>query len=256
MQVALLQFNTLWENKQANLQFVQTQINTLPNAVDLVVLPEMFTTGFTMNALHLAEAEQGETLQTLQQLAIKNNVAITGSWIVKENNNFYNRLFFVYPNGTYKTYNKRHLFTLAGEDKTYTAGTNQVLVSYKNWNICLLICYDLRFPVFSRIVNSNYDLLVYVASWPDRRINAWDALLKARAIENMSYVVAVNRCGIDPQNVLYSGHSQIIDFMGEHLVAPYEKEEIQIATLQKEPLQIAREKLAFLNDADAFELLR
>lgn len=254
MKTVLIQFDTLWEDKQTNLAYVQDKIATLSDAIDLVVLPEMFTTGFTMNPEIVAEEEQGETLKIIQNLAINKQTAITGSWVVKENGNYYNRLFFVFPNGTYKTYNKRHLFTLAGEEKVYKPGNEKLIVSYKGWNICLLVCYDLRFPVYSRIVNQNYDMLVYVASWPNRRIDAWDALLKARSIENMSYVVAVNRCGVDPNSVEYSGHSQIIDFMGKYLVEPLLNEQVLVAELHKEPLQTARQKFAFLNDADAFDI--
>ncbi|WCM41472.1 nitrilase family protein [Flavobacterium sp. CBA20B-1] len=254
MKTAILQFDTIWEDKQTNLNFVQTEILSMPTDIDLIVLPEMFTTGFTMKPEHVAEEEQGITFQNLQKLAISKQTAITGSWVIKENNKYYNRLFFVFPDGSYKTYNKRHLFTLAGEEKVYTAGNEKLIVSYKDWNICLLVCYDLRFPIFSRIVGENYDILVYVASWPDRRINAWDALLKARAIENMSYVVAVNRCGTDPEGVYYSGHSQIIDCMGNIMVKPFEKQHTKTAILEKESLQKARAKFAFLNDADKFEM--
>lgn len=254
MKTALIQFDTLWENKQANLDYVLAQINKLPNDVDLAVLPEMFSTGFTMKPEHVAELEQGITFQTLRNAAQTNNIAIVGSWVTESEEMYYNRLYFIFPDGTYQTYNKRHLFTLAGEEKIYESGTNKLIVSYKNWNICLLICYDLRFPVYSRIVNENYDALIYVASWPERRIQAWDALLKARAIENMSYVVAVNRCGIDPNGVDYSGHSQALDFMGNYLQEPFTSEQIKIVTLEKEPLLKARKKFAFLNDADAFVL--
>ncbi len=255
MKTALIQFDTLWENKQANLEYVQDKILNLPNAVDLIVLPEMFTTGFTMNPEVVAEYEQGETLLIIQKLAVDKQTAIIGSWVVKQENNYYNRLFFIFPDGSYQTYNKRHLFTLAGEEKVYTPGNEKLIVSYKNWNICLLVCYDLRFPVYSRIVNTNYDLLVYVATWPNRRIDAWDALLKARAIENMSYVVAVNRCGTDLNGVEYSGHSQVIDFMGKNIVEPLIEDQIEIIKLEKDPLQTARQKFAFLNDADNFKIL-
>ncbi|SEH98175.1 Carbon-nitrogen hydrolase [Paenimyroides aquimaris] len=254
MKIALLQLDTLWEDKVANLENVTELIGSLPDDVDLVVLPEMFTTGFTMNPEVVAEEEQGKTLQIIQELALNKQTAITGSWVVKEENNYYNRLFFVFPNKSYKTYNKRHLFTLAGEEKVYKPGNKKLIVSYKGWNICPLVCYDLRFPVYSRIVNQNYDLLVYVASWPDRRIDAWDALLKARAIENMSYVVAVNRCGTDPNSVFYSGHSQALDYMGSYLQPPMTNENVKIITIEKEPFLKARTKLAFLNDTDNFEI--
>lgn len=252
MKVALIQFDTLWENIQENLAYVSIQINQLPNDVDLVVLPEMFTTGFNMNAKDIAEKENGSTLETLQALAVKKQLAIVASWVISENDKYYNRLFFIHPDASYQTYNKRHLFSLAGEEKTYTKGNDKLIVLYKGWNICPLICYDLRFPVYSRIVNQNYDLLIYIASWPDRRINAWDTLLKARAIENMSYVVGVNRCGFDAMDVVYSGHSQAIDYLGNLIEEPLKKQATQIITIDKEGLYNTRSKLAFLNDADVF----
>ncbi len=254
MKIALLQLDTLWEDKAANLENVTELIGSLPDDVDLVVLPEMFTTGFSMNPQLIAEEESGTTLQTVQLLAEKYHLAIVGSWATKENQSYYNRLYFVFPDGTYKIYNKRHLFTLAGEEKVYTAGNDKQIVNYKGWNICPLVCYDLRFPVYSRIVHQNYDLLLYIASWPDKRMFAWDALLKARAIENMSYVVAVNRCGTDPNGVFYSGHSQALDYMGSYLQLPMSNEGIKIITIEKKPLLNARTKLAFLNDADVFEI--
>lgn len=254
MKIALIQFDTRWEDKTSNLTTVSDAITNLKEKVDLVVLPEMFTTGFTMNPAKVAEQEEGLTLKMLQNLAIEQDVAIVGSWVIEDDEKYYNRLYFVFPDGSYKTYNKRHLFTLAGEEKVYHAGNEKLVISYKGWSICPLICYDLRFPVYSRIVNQDYDLLLYVASWPDRRIYAWDSLLKARAIENMSYVVAVNRCGVDPNGLAYSGHSQAIDYMGNYLVEPLINDQIKIIEIEKESLQKARQKFAFLNDADAFEL--
>ena len=255
MKLALLQFPVVWENKKANLEIVTQKINHLPDDVDLVILPEMFTTGFTMHPEQVAETEQSATLYLLQQLAQNRQIAITGSWVTETAGNYYNRLYFIFPDGSYKTYNKRHLFTLAGEEKVYQPGNEKVVVSYKDWNICPLICYDLRFPVYSRIINQNYDLLIYIASWPDKRIYAWDSLLKARAIENMSYVAGVNRCGHDAAGLKYSGHSQVLDYMGEYLQTPASEEQALITILNKELLQKARTKLAFLNDADAFNLV-
>lgn len=254
MQLALVQFSPVWENKAQNLAYVSQQINALSDEVDLVVLPEMFSTGFTMQPALVAEPEKGVTFQTLQDLAVQKQVAITASWVVEDKGLYYNRLFFIYPDGQYTTYNKRHLFTLAGEEKVYHPGEEQCIVRYKEWNICLLICYDLRFPVFSRIENSNYDLLVYVASWPDKRIYAWDALLKARAIENMSYVVGVNRCGVDAQELIYSGHSQVLDCFGQPISEKLTEEKVQTVTLHKDSLEKARTKFGFLRDADAFTL--
>lgn len=254
MKIALIQFDTLWEDKEANLDYVSNQIKLLPQDVDLVILPEMFTTGFSMIPERSAELENGPTFQTLQQLAVNNKVAITASWITEDEEQYYNRLYFIYPDGSYETYNKRHLFTLAGEQNVYEPGTDKLIVSYKGWNICPLICYDLRFPVYSRIVDENYDLLIYVASWPERRIYAWDSLLKARAIENMSYVVAVNRCGSDPSGVNYSGHSQVLDPLGHYIIEPITGNSTPVIELNKKPLSEARSKFNFLKDSDAFEL--
>ncbi len=254
MKIALIQFDTLWEDKEANLDYVSNQIKLLPQDVDLVILPEMFTTGFSMIPERSAELENGPTFQTLQQLAVNNKVAITASWITEDEEQYYNRLYFIYPDGSYETYNKRHLFTLAGEQNVYEPGTDKLIVSYKGWNICPLICYDLRFPVYSRIVDENYDLLIYVASWPERRIYAWDSLLKARAIENMSYVVAVNRCGSDPSGVNYSGHSQVLDPLGHYIIEPITGSSTPIIELNKNTLSEARLKFNFLKDSDAFEL--
>lgn len=249
-----MQFDTLWEDKEANLDYVSNQIKMMPQDVDLVILPEMFTTGFTMIPERSAELENGPTFQTLQQLAVNNKIAITASWITEDEEQYYNRLYFIYPDGSYETYDKRHLFTLAGEQNVYEPGTDKLIVSYKGWNICPLICYDLRFPVYSRIVDENYDLLIYVASWPERRIYAWDSLLKARAIENMSYVVAVNRSGSDPSGVNYSGHSQVLDPLGHYILEPITGSSTPVIELNKKTLSEARLKFNFLKDSDAFEL--
>lgn len=254
MKIALIQYSPVWENIDANLQTLTYKINQLESDVDLVVLPEMFSTGFSMKPEPIAETENGKAVQWMIEIAKSKQVAITGSLIIEENKSYYNRLFFVFPDGSYKTYNKKHLFSLAGEDKIYEPGSEKLIVSYKDWNICPLICYDLRFPVYSRIVDEAYDLLIYVASWPDQRIYAWDSLLKARAIENMSFVVAVNRSGEDAFNNNYSGHSQVIDFMGQYLQEPMIDEQIVVVTLEKEGLIKARNRFAFLNDADKFEL--
>lgn len=254
MKVALIQSSLFWENPIANRNHFEEKINSLTEQVDLIVLPEMFSTGFTMNPSLVAETMQGETILWLQSLAKAKKSAITGSLIIKEDNKFYNRLVFVFPSGEIQFYDKRHLFTLAGEDKIYTAGREKLIVEYKEFKICLLICYDLRFPVFSRNIE-NYDVLIYVANWPKVRINAWDALLKARAIENMSYVIGVNRTGTDTNNLEYNGHSQIIDFSGNYLIEPQENEEFYSTTLHKSDLLEFREKFGFLNDRDRFTVL-
>ncbi|MCF8322598.1 MAG: nitrilase family protein, partial [Flavobacterium sp.] len=188
MKVALIQSSLVWENPIANRNYFEEKINAIAEKVDLIVLPEMFSTSFTMNPNSVAVTMKGETVQWLQSLAKNINAAITGSVIITENNNFFNRLLFVFPSGKIQFYDKRHLFSLAGEDIIYTAGKEKLIVDYLGWRICPLICYDLRFPVFSRNVEE-YDLLIYVANWPKPRINAWDILLKARAVENMCYTV-------------------------------------------------------------------
>lgn len=222
--------------------------------VDLIVLPEMFSSGFTMNPKAVAETMNGETIAWLQHLAKAKVCAITGSLVIEENGKYYNRLVFVYPNGELKTYDKRHLFTLAGEDKVYTAGKEKLIINFKGFKICPLICYDLRFPVFSRNVE-DYDLLLYVANWPKPRINAWDILLKARAVENMSYAIGVNRIGMDENELEYVGHTQAVDFLGNYLLEAQETDGVFIVELDKEKLLETRSKLAFLKDKDSFKLL-
>ncbi len=253
MKVAILQSSLIWENPKLNRNAFEQKINAISESVDLIVLPEMFTTGFTMNPEAIAETMQDETILWMQTLAKAKNTAITGSIVIKENNNFYNRLLFVLPSGEIQFYDKRHLFTLAGEDKIYTAGKDKLIIDYKGWKICPLICYDLRFPVFSRNIE-NYDLLIYVASWPKTRINAWDALLKARAIENMSYTIGVNRNGTDASGYEYNGHSQAVDFLGNYILEPQENDETFLITLDKKRLLETRKKLDFLNDKDSFTL--
>lgn len=254
MKIALIQSPLVWENPSANRNYFEEKINSITENIDLMVLPEMFTTGFTMNPSTVAEKMNGDVVAWMQSIAKSKNCAITGSLVIEENSKFYNRLVFVFPSGEMKTYDKRHLFSLAGEDKIYTAGKDKLIVEYNGFKICPLICYDLRFPVFSRNVE-NYDLLLYVANWPKPRMNAWDALLKARAVENMSYVVGVNRIGLDANNHEYIGHSQAIDFLGNYIVEPFENETIQIITLNKNEMLETRQKLNFLNDQDRFEMV-
>lgn len=251
MKIALIQSSLVWENPKANRNNFEDKINAISEKVDLIVLPEMFTSGFTMNPKDVCEAIDGETVLWLKLIAKAKNSAITGSLIIKENNNYYNRLVFVFPSGEIQFYDKRHLFTLAGEEKVYTFGKKKLIIEYKGFKICPLICYDLRFPVFSRNTEE-YDVLLYVANWPKVRINAWDALLKARAIENISYTIGVNRVGIDNNKLEYNGHSQIIDFSGNYLLEPQENEGIYYTKLHKNDLLDFREKFGFLNDRDSF----
>ncbi|WP_348823966.1 nitrilase family protein [Flavobacterium aestuarii] len=253
MKTALIQSSLIWENPIVNRNHFEEKIKGLDEDIDLIVLPEMFSSGFTMKPKNIAETMQGETVLWLQSLAKAKKSAITGSLVIKENGNFYNRLVFIFPSGEIQFYDKRHLFTLAGEDKIYTAGKNKLIIEYKGWKICPLICYDLRFPVFARNVEE-YDVLIYVANWPKVRINAWNALLKARAIENMCYTIGVNRIGEDNNKLEYNGHTQAINFLGDYLLDPAESEAVFIIELNKEELISARKKFNFLNDQDSFVL--
>lgn len=253
MKIALIQTDLFWEDASKNRENFDSRINQINSEVNLIVLPEMFSTGFTMNASDVAETMQGETIEWMKLKAKQQNAAITGSVIITENGEYYNRMFFVFPSGDFQYYDKRHLFSLAGEDQFYTPGTEKVIVDYLDWKICLQICYDLRFPVFSRNVE-NYDLLLYVANWPKVRTNAWDTLLNARAIENLSYVAGVNRIGFDDNNFEHNGHTQLVDFWGNYIIEPQETAGVFVAELDKNIMLETRRKLNFLGDRDHFEI--
>ncbi|WP_179009783.1 amidohydrolase [Winogradskyella forsetii] len=255
LKVALIQTDLVWENPEENRRLLNDKIDTISTGVDLVVLPEMFTSGFTMNPTSVAETMDGKTLKWLKTKAKEKQVAIMGSLVISENNNFYNRMVCVEPSGNMTHYDKRHTFTLAGEHEVYSAGTEKVIFNYKGWKICPLVCYDLRFPVWARNVE-DYDLLIYVANWPKIRIDAWDALLKARAIENMVYCIGVNRVGLDGNQYEYSGHSAAYDVLGKRIDTISESEiATEIVTLEKDSIEKYRKKLNFLNDRDDFNLL-
>ncbi len=254
--VAAVQFNIVWQDKKSNFKRLNHLLSTV-NA-DVIILPEMFQTGFSMQSEELAEPEQDKTLQWMQTIAAEKQAAVTGSFIVSEKQTFYNRLFWVNPDGTYFTYNKRHLFRMAGEHHHFSAGNRQLIITYKGFRLMPLICYDLRFPVWSRNIKNRqlqYDCLLYVANWPEPRTTAWNKLLEARAIENLSYVVGVNRCGTDGNNIEYKGNSVILDFKGEIMqqAQPF-TEEVIYATLNLTELQRFREKFPAHLDADEFEL--
>ena len=254
LNITVLQSDLVWENPSENIKAFTVKLNKLKQASDIVVLPEMFTTGFSMNARHLAEKMTGKSVTWMRNKAKKLDALVLGSLIIEEEGLYFNRLIAAFPNGDFKYYDKHHLFTLSGEDKIYSAGQERLQFNYKGWHICPLICYDLRFPLWSRNT-SNYDVLIYIASWPKPRINAWDALLKARAIENMAYVVGLNRVGIDGNNLEYSGHSTVYDYLGDTLASAKEnKEMITYVSLDKKQLKKTRKKLNFLNDRDIFEI--
>jgi len=252
LNIAMIQSDLVWENPEQNRLNFSEKINAISDTVDLIVLPEMFTSGFTMFPQFVAETMDGKTIQWMQSLATAKSAAIVGSLVIIEHDNYYNRLVFVHPNGLIDTYDKRHTFTLAGEDKVYKKGNQKLIINYKGFKIRPLICYDLRFPVWSRI-SEDYDILLYVANWPKKRIKAWDTLLQARAIENMSYCIGVNRVGTDAHNNEYSGNSIAVDYLGNALTPLCEnKEAVLYASFQKDALHTTRAKLPFLEDRDDF----
>lgn len=253
MNILLLQTDIKWQKPSENRQNARNIIDAAPEA-DLIILPEMFTTGFCMSPKDVAEKADTDTLAWMQQLAKEKNAAIAGSVATEDNGNYYNRFYFVKPNGSFSTYNKHHLFTFAGEDHKYTAGDAKVIVEYKGIRILLQICYDLRFPVFSRNTG-DYDMIVYVANWPTPRIEAWNTLLRARAIENQCYVAAVNRMGNDPDNE-YCGGTALIDFLGKTIIeAGNGKEEAVLGSIDMQALNEFRKNFPALNDADQFRII-
>lgn len=251
--IALIQTSLIWENPEKNMSLFANKIESVSSNVDVIVLPEMFTTGFTMSPEHISDKHNKETVNWMQRMALKSASAIVGSIVYLEGSTYYNRLLFVKPDGSIFSYDKRHTFTLAGEHEKYTAGNKLLIADYKGFKICPLICYDLRFPVWSRNT-SEYDVLLYVANWPKPRVHAWDTLLKARAIENMAYCVGVNRIGTDANGLSYSGHSSVYDAMGNQL-AFSDKEEILEVPLFKSHIVKTRNKLPFLKDRDTFSFL-
>ena len=252
LKIALVQSALVWENPEENRINFSNKFDGIPPDVDLIVLPEMFTTAFTMCPFNSSKDEGERTLKWMLDNTVKMGMAIVGSVAFFENDAYLNRLFFVTPNGDYFSYDKRHRFTLAGEDNIYKAGKTKLVVNYKGFKICPLICYDLRFPVWARNTE-DYDLLLYIANWPKKRILAWDTLLKARAIENMAYCIGVNRVGTDFNGYEYSGHSAVYDVLGKQLV--FSREETVLYTiLQKQHIQENRAKFKFLQDRDNFIL--
>lgn len=251
-----IQTNLEWENKAANLEMFERKIKTVKGKSEIVLLPEMFSTGFSMNPNEHAETMEGESVQWMKRISVENKLILAGSLIIKEGPDFYNRLVWMMPNGSYGYYDKRHLFAYAQEDQHYQAGSKRLIASAQGWKINLLVCYDLRFPVWARQQLQEgipeYDLLVYVANWPERRINAWNTLLQARAIENQCYVIGINRTGTDGNNIYYSGESMAVNAMGEILYHNKDQEDVFTVTLEKKHLNAVREKLPFWKDADHF----
>ena len=255
LKISIVQTDIAWENKQENLRMLREKLHALRGTTEIVVLPEMFSTGFTMKSRELAEPVSGITVRILKELAADFQLALCGSFICSERSNYYNRAFFITPEGEEFYYDKRHLFRMGNEAEYFSSGNNKLIISYRVWNICLLVCYDLRFPVWSRNVNNEYDLLIYVASWPQARRLAWDTLLCARALENMCYVCGVNRIGVDGNKLIYNGGSVVFSAKGEVLASvPDGEEGIETVSLSLISLQQLRDKFPVWKDADAFRL--
>ncbi len=275
--ITIIQTSLHWEDKKANLDMLLKKIESIQEKTEVIVLPEMFSTGFSMNPKTLAEDMNGETVQWMKKIASEKKVILTGSIMIKDKapspseraggEAYYNRLIWMLPNGEYGVYDKRHLFAYGDEHTHFNAGSKRLIASVKGWKINLQVCYDLRFPVWARQTSPltplqkseeqqypEYDLLVYVANWPERRIHAWKTLLTARAIENQCYVIGVNRVGNDGNGIYHNGESMIIDPMGEILYNKKDEEDIYTCTLQKEALTEVRSQFPFLNDAESFNI--
>ncbi len=269
----LIQTNLYWEDKLANLSMMEEKIISIKEPTEIVVLPEMFNTGFSMKPEQFAETMNGPTMQWMKKIAASKKIILTGSLMIKETapspseraggEAFFNRLVWMLPNGSYGVYDKRHLFAYGNEDRHYTAGNKKLIASVNGWKINLQVCYDLRFPVWSRQTpfaaaegtgEELYDVLLYVANWPQRRIHAWKILLQARAIENQCYVIGVNRVGNDGNNIYHTGDSMVINATGEILYNKTDDEDMFTITLQKEQLEQTRNKFPFWKDADNFTI--
>lgn len=250
LKISLVEFDIEWENPQANLEFLDDLLEN--HTTDLVILPEMFTTGFSMNASKIAEEPFGRTYEWMKSKAVQGNIAICGSVSTKENGKYFNRMYFVTPDKT-TIYDKKHLFGYGKETEAYSAGNEMVTVEYLGWKFRLIICYDLRFPVWCRNTD-DFDALVCVANWPAVRVEPWKALLKARAIENMAYVMGVNRIGIDDYDLKYNGNSKVFDPVGEELKSNLSSNTIIQTEISKDILANYRQNFGFLNDRDLFEL--
>ncbi|GLU50888.1 amidohydrolase [Dyadobacter frigoris] len=252
--VCLIQTDLFWEDVTANLSSLEEKIAAIDHPVDVIVLPEMFNSGFTMNT-SIAEHMNMTTTKWMKHMALQTNALIIGSFAVKEGGNFFNRLMCVRPDGSFVYSDKRHLFRMGEEHDTYTPGNSRLIVEWRGWKIFPLVCYDLRFPVWSRNSSDNpYDLLIYVASWPGRRAHAWNTLLQARAIENLSYVAGINRIGQDGNGIHYQGDSVALDFLGEPLFAMGNKESEKVIKLSMPALQKYKDSFPAYLDADHFDI--
>lgn len=255
LKITSFQGYLFWEKPDKNLQNIALKLSGLREKTDLIILPEMFTTGFTMNAPDLAEPMNGTSMQWMHKMAKQYDCVVTGSLIIIENKKYYNRLIWMRPDGSYDHYDKRHLFALGKEHNTYTAGTKKLIVELKGWKICPVICYDLRFPVWLRNIGEPYDLLLIVANWPERRALHWRTLIPARAVENQSYVIGVNRVGHDGNEVYHSGDSTCIDPNGNVVYYKRDEEDMYTFSIIADEIAKARRINPFLKDADDFTIV-
>ena len=254
LKITLVQGYLFWENIDQNLKNIGLRLSSgIRESTELIILPEMFNTGFTMNTA-LAEPMNGKTMSWMAQLAQKYNCVVTGSLMIAENNLFYNRLIWMRADGSFEQYDKRHLFTMGKEHETFTPGTARLIVELKGWKICPMICYDMRFPVWTRNQNAAYDLLIIVANWPEKRALHWRTLIPARAIENQAYIIAVNRVGYDGNEVYHSGDTTCIDPNGNVAYYKRDEEDVYTFTIHGETLEKNRRMFPFLKDADSFDL--
>ncbi len=254
IRLALVQADLIWEDRMANLKMLEKTMENI-SATDLILLPEMFDSGFSMNVEKCAQAMNGPTVKWMQELAAQKTAAVAGSLIIADRGRYYNRLLFVDPDEKkIHAYDKRHLFSMASENRYYSAGTQVCQLNFRRWNISLFICYDLRFPMWTSLT-AGADLMVFVANWPAKRKRAWNSLLPARAIENQCYVAGVNRVGLDPMGNQYEGESQLINYEGQTLCKMDHTPGIAQLEIDKPPLQVFRRAYPFIRDNDKYSLL-
>lgn len=254
LNISLIQSNLFWEDRNKNLSHFEEQISKILET-DIILLPEMFNTAFCPQSNHLAETMTGKTISWMKEISKSKKCTVAGTIMIKEDKNIYNRLVWISKEGSIQTYDKRHLFSPIKEEQYISKGESRLIIKHKEWKICPLICYDLRFPVFSRN-DSDYDILIYLANWPVKRIDAWDTLLKARSIENQCYTIGVNRVGEDGNGISFNGHSKVFNSFGKQVFSTSEnKEEVLQFAISLEDLKIKRRQLNFLKDRDNFKLL-
>jgi len=253
LSISLVQTGLIWQQANANCQHISKLLDDEAASTDLIVLPEMFNSGFTLDATKVAETMQGETVIWMKQLAAKHNAAVTGSLVILENGHNYNRMVIAFPDGNLQWYDKRHLFRMANEHQRYSAGNKRVIVQWRDWRIALYVCYDLRFPVWCRN-QQDTDLMLFIASWPAARAYPWQTLLRARAMENLCYVCGVNRIGTDANDIAYSGDSAVIDMAGNNLCQLADSDSVHSLTLSADKLSEYRKKFPAQLDADSFSV--